>query len=200
MCSSWLKKIFLSVLLVSIPGLAKEIQISLFAGEDLIDAGIGARNPLALADLIYGGGFSYRKDGDLRYSLGEAYLGVGNNFTPGWQFDTGFKGIYGQAEEGPINEATVGGLGFFLAANFSFLDWLIPLPLSLRASGTYVPEVLAFADLKEMIVLKGGVGFHVFDAAILESGYRYTQMDMLDAPEDWTLEDDAVYFGLGLQF
>ncbi len=203
MQNSLLKKILLSGLMVigiSIPGHANDVQISLFAGEDLVDVSIGRRTPLSLADLIYGGGFSYRKDGDKKYSLGEAYFGVGNNFTPGWQFDTGFKGIYGQTEEDPINEANVGGLGFFLASNFSFVDWLVPLPISLRASGTYIPEVLAFADLKEMIIFKGGIGFHIFDAAILEAGYRYTQMDMVDAPEEWTLEDDAVYFGLGLQF
>ena len=198
-----LKRIFLGCLLIlglSSPGHANDIQISLFAGDNLVDAAVGARSPLAMADLIYGSGFSYRKDGDMKYSLGEAYLGVGNNFTPGWQFDAGFKGIYGQAEEGPINDGTVGGVGFFLNSNFSFVDWLVPLPISLRASGTYIPEVMAFTDLKEMIVLRIGIGFHIFDAAILEAGYRYTQMDMEDAPEDWTLKDDAVYFGLGLQF
>lgn len=199
----WVKKILLSGILIlglSIPGHANDVQLSLFAGDNLVDASVGVRSPLSLADFIYGGGISYRKDGDLKYTFGEAYLGVGNNFTPGWQFDTGFKGIFGQTEEGPINEGTVSGLGFFLSSNFSFVDWLVPLPISLRASGTYIPEVLAFADLKEMMVLKGGIGFHIFDAAILEAGYRYTQMDLVEAPEDWTLEDSAVYFGLGLQF
>ncbi len=188
------------ILALCAPGYANDVQLSLFAGDNLVDASVGVRSPLSLADFIYGGGVSYRKDGDLKYTFGEAYLGVGNNFTPGLQFDTGFKGVYGQTEESPINEATVGGLGFFLATNFSFVDWLVPLPISLRVSGTYVPEVLAFADLKEMIVFKGGIGFHIFDAAILEAGYRYTQMDMVEAPEDWTLEDSAVYFGLSLQF
>ncbi len=202
MRTSSFKFILGSVLILALcaPSYANDVQLSLFAGDNLVDASVGVRSPLSLADFIYGGGVSYRKDGDLKYTLGEAYLGVGNNFTPGWQFDTGFKGIFGQTEEGPINEGTVSGLGFFLASNFSFVDWLVPLPISLRVSGTYIPEVLAFADLKEMIVFKGGIGFHIFDAAILEAGYRYTQMDMVEAPEDWTLEDSAVYFGLGLQF
>jgi hypothetical protein len=198
-----LKRTFLVCLLIiglSSPSYANDIQISLFAGDNLVDAALGGRTPLAMADMIYGGGFTYRKDGDMKYSLGEAYLGVGNNFTPGWQFDAGFKGVYGQAEDGLINDATVGGVGFFLNSNFSFVDWLVPLPISLRASATYIPEVLAFTDLKKLMVAKGGIGFHIFDVAIIEAGYRYTQMDLEDAPEDWTLDDDAVYFGLGLEF
>jgi|GEM_PF-6298749 len=203
MYRSWLNKIVLGCLLVLTlfsPGHTGDVQLSLFAGDNFINAGIGGRTPLSLADIIYGGGFSYRKDGELKYTLGEVYWGVGNNVTPGWQFDAGLKGIYGQSEEAPINEATVGGLGVFLNSNFSFVGRLAPLPISVRASGAYIPEMLAFADLTEMWVLKGGIGLHIFDVTILEAGYRYTRMDMVEAPDEWTFEDDAVYVGLGLQF
>ncbi len=184
----------------SLPCLAQDVGVELTVGKTLVDGHLTYRRPSAMADLVTGLGGYYQKDSQERIGWVDAWVGAGSHgMIPFMSFDVGFKGISGRVKDTGIKEK-IGGLGFFVSGKYSLFEMTSYFPASLILDLLYIPEILSFQEMTDLLQVRAGVGIHIVENASILVGYQYSRLGLDTGTSQSDINDRAIYFGLGLYF
>lgn len=150
--------------------------------------------------LRYGIEFKYYDKNNKEFKLIDGKFAVGSkSLYPGLECELGFKGMLGDVEWNDL-DGSIGGVGFYGSAAYTFPKGNSPVPIEILGAVTYSPDPLSFQDLDNYTEFRLGIAFYIIDQAAVIVDYRKLMIDMDDPSGDWEFDKSSVTFGIKLSW
>lgn len=175
---------------------AETYRAELNASSSAVFAGIQSKQYVTEGYAKCGASAMYVDTTKKEYSVFDLRLMVGSEtLLPDLNFEVGFKGILGSAED-KRDDGSMGAVAFTGIAAYRLPQSLSPIPVQLSLELSGAPRPLSFLDSKNYFDVKTGVDVYIVENAALQLSYRYYSIEL----DGWDFKDDRLMVGIAIEF